>query len=159
MTIAYKSSSAALVPFSERVSVYADAMVRLTAGLLLMPHGAQKLFGLFGGPGLDGARTMFETKLGLPPWLAVLAGVIEFFGGAMLALGIATRPVALIIAAQLFFIVFAVHWHAGLFAQKGGFEYPLLWAVVALSYALKGGGHCSLDTLIFGRDAAVGNRR
>ena len=148
MTIAYKSSSAALVPFSERVSVYADAMVRFTAGILLMPHGAQKLFGLFGGPGLDAARTMFETKLGLPPWFAVLAGVIEFFGGAMLALGIATRPVALIIAAQLFFIVFAVHWHAGLFAQKGGFEYPLLWAVVALSYALKGGGHCSLDTLI-----------
>ena len=150
MTIAYKSSSAALVPMSERVSVYADAMVRFTAGILLVPHGAQKLFGLFGGPGLDAARTMFETKLGLPPWLAVLAGVIEFFGGAMLALGLATRPVALIIAAQLFFIVFAVHWHAGLFAQKGGFEYPLLWAVVALSYALKGGGHCSLDTLIFG---------
>ena len=155
MTIAYKSSSAALVPFSERVGVYADAMVRLTAGLLLMPHGAQKLFGLFGGPGLDGARTMFETKLGLPPWLAVVAGLIEFFGGAMLALGIATRPVALIIAAQMFFIVFAVHWHAGLFAQKGGFEYPLLWAIVALSYALKGAGHCSLDTLIFGDKTKV----
>jgi len=155
MTIAYKSSGAALVPFSERVGVYADALVRLTAGLLLMPHGAQKLFGLFGGPGLDGARAMFETKLGLPPWLAVVAGVIEFFGGAMLALGIATRPVALIIAAQLFFVVFAVHWHAGLFAQKGGFEYPLLWAVVALSYALKGGGHCSLDTLIFGDKSKV----
>ncbi|HTO79019.1 MAG TPA: DoxX family protein [Methylocystis sp.] len=155
MTIAYKSSGAALVPISERVGVYADALVRLTAGLLLMPHGAQKLFGLFGGPGLDGARAMFETKLGLPPWLAVVAGVIEFFGGAMLALGIATRPVALIIAAQLFFVVFAVHWHAGLFAQKGGFEYPLLWAVVALSYALKGGGHCSLDTLIFGDKSKV----
>jgi len=155
MTIAYKSSRAALVPFSERVGVYADAMVRLTAGLLLMPHGAQKLFGLFGGPGLDGARTMFETKLGLPPWLAVVAGLIEFFGGAMLALGIATRPVALIIAAQMFFIVFAVHWHAGLFAQKDGFEYPLLWAVVALSYALKGAGHCSLDTLIFGDKTKV----
>jgi len=151
MTIAYKTSSAALVPFSERLAVYADAMVRLTAGLLLMPHGAQKLFGLFGGPGLDGARAMFETKLGLPPWLAVVAGVIEFFGGAMLALGIATRPVALIIAGMLFFAVFVVHWQAGLFAQKGGFEFPLLWAVVALSYALKGGGHCSLDTLIFGR--------
>jgi putative oxidoreductase len=155
MTIAYKSSGAALVPISERVGVYADALVRLTAGLLLMPHGAQKLFGLFGGPGLDGTRAMFETKLGLPPWLAIVTGVIEFFGGAMLALGIATRPVALIIAAQLFYIVFAVHWHAGLFAQKGGFEYPLLWAVVALSYALKGGGHCSLDTLIFGDKSKV----
>ncbi|ARN83452.1 hypothetical protein B1812_07000 [Methylocystis bryophila] len=148
--MAYETSNAARVPLIERVGVYADALVRLTAGLLLMPHGAQKLFGLFGGPGLDGARTMFETKLGLHPWLAVAAGVIEFFGGAMLALGIATRPVALIIAIMMFYIVFGVHWHAGFFAQKGGFEYPLLWGVVALSYALKGAGHCSLDALIFG---------
>ena len=158
MTIAYRSSKAALAPWTERISVYADAMVRLAAGLFLIPHGAQKLFGLFGGPGLEGARAMFETKLGLPPWLAVVAGLIEVFGGAMLALGIATRPVALLIAAQLFFAAFVVHWHAGFVAQKGGFEYPLLWAVVALSYALKGGGHCSLDTLIFGRSAAVGRR-
>jgi putative oxidoreductase len=150
MTIAYETSNAARVPLAERVGVYADAMVRLTAGLLLMPHGAQKLFGLFGGPGLDAARTMFETKLGLPPWLAVLAGIIEFFGGAMLALGIFTRPVALIIAAQLFFVVFVVHWRAGLFAMNGGFEFPLLWGIVALSYALKGAGHCSFDALIFG---------
>ena len=150
MTIAYKTSRAELIPLPERIAVYADALVRLTAGILLIPHGAQKLFGLFGGPGLDGARAMFETKLGLPPWLAVAAGVIELVGGALLALGLATRPIALIIAAQMFYIVFAVHWHAGLFAQKGGFEYPLLWAVVALSYALKGGGHCSLDTLILG---------
>jgi len=159
MTIAYKSSRAGLVPFSERVSVYADAMVRLAAGLFLMPHGAQKLFGLFGGPGLDGARAMFETKLGLPPWLAVVAGIIEFFGGAMLALGLATRPVALLIAAQLFFAAFVVHGRAGFFAQKGGFEFALLWAIVALSYALKGGGHCSLDTLIGERGGAVDDRR
>ncbi len=155
MTIAYKSSKAALVPWTDRMSVYADAMVRLATGLFLMPHGAQKLFGLFGGPGLEGARTMFETKLGLPPWLAVVAGLIEFFGGAMLALGIATRPVALLIAAQLFFAAFVVHGHAGFFAQKGGFEFPLLWAVVALSYVLKGGGHCSLDTLIFGEKTKI----
>ena len=150
MTMAYKTSRAELGPLSERIAVYADALVRLTAGLLLIPHGAQKLFGLFGGPGIDGARAMFESKLGLPPWLAVAAGVIELVGGLLLALGLATRPVALIIAAQMFYIVFAVHWHAGFFAQKGGFEYPLLWGVVALSYALKGGGHCSLDALIFG---------
>jgi putative oxidoreductase len=132
----------------DRIAVYADALVRLTAGLLLMPHGAQKLFGWFGGPGLEGAEQMFATKLGLPGWLAVVAGAVEFFGGALLALGLATRIVGAIIAAQMFFIVFAVHWSSGFFASKGGFEYPLLWGVVALSYALRGGGHCSLDAEI-----------
>jgi putative oxidoreductase len=136
------------IAFRDRLSTYADAMVRLTAGLLLMPHGAQKLFGWFGGPGLAGAGEMFQTKMGLPPTLALVAGLIEFFGGAMLALGIATRLMGLLIAGMLFFTVFAVHLHAGFFWPKGGFEYPLLWGVVALSYALKGGGHCSLDALI-----------
>ncbi len=135
-------------PMRERLAIYADAMVRLTAGLLLMPHGAQKLFGWFGGPGLAGAEEMFRAKMGLPPTLALVAGVIEFFGGLMLALGVGTRLVALVIAGMLFFVVFAVHWHAGFFAAKGGFEYPLLWGVVALSYALRGGGHCSLDAVI-----------
>ncbi len=134
--------------FVDRVSIYADAMVRATAGLLLLPHGAQKLFGWFGGAGLAASSQMFETKLGLPPALALAAGAIEFFGGLLLALGLATRLVAPLIAGQMFFIVFVVHWQAGFFAAKGGFEYPLLWGVVALSYALRGGGHCSLDALI-----------
>ena len=97
---------------------------RATAGLLLMPHGAQKLFGWFGGAGLEASGQMFQTKLGLPPALALVAGLIEFFGGLLLALGLATRLVAFLIAAQMFYVVFAVHWQAGFFAQKGGFEYP-----------------------------------
>jgi len=135
--------------FAQRLPIYADAMVRATAGLLLMPHGAQKLFGWFGGSGLEKAGEMFQGKLGLPPSLALVAGIIEFFGGALLALGLATRPAALVVAGMMFFIVFAVHWPAGFFAQNGGFEYPLLWGVVALSYALRGGGHCSADALIW----------
>jgi len=148
MTVAENSTAFARAPLIERLPVYADALVRATAGLLLMPHGAQKLFGLFGGPGLQGAQDMFEKKLGLPPALAIAAGVIEFVGGALLALGLATRVVALVIAGMMFFIVFAVHWPAGFFAAKGGFEYPLLRGVVALSYAIKGGGHCSADAMI-----------
>ncbi|QGM47125.1 DoxX family protein [Methylocystis heyeri] len=130
---------------TDRIDTYADAMVRAAAGLILMPHGAQKLFGWFGGSGLAAAENSFQTKLGLPGWLAVAAGIVEFFGGLALALGLGTRVAAALIAAQMFFIVFAVHWSAGFFAQKGGFEYPLLWGVVALSYAIRGGGHCSLD--------------
>ncbi|MGA8169944.1 MAG: DoxX family protein [Methylocystis sp.] len=132
----------------ERAATYADALLRLTAGLLLTPHGAQKLFGWFGGAGLEASGQMFHAKMGLPPWLALTAGLIEFFGGLMLALGLATRFVALLIAGMMFFIVVAVHWPAGLFAPKGGFEFPLLWGVVALTYVARGGGHCSLDALV-----------
>jgi putative oxidoreductase len=146
--MSYEEDSVAKLPFSSRIPIYADALVRATAGLLLMPHGAQKLFGWFGGAGLEASGQMFQTKLGLPPALALVAGLIEFLGGLLLALGLATRLVAFLIAAQMFYIVIAVHWQAGFFAQKGGFEYPLLWGVVALSYALRGGGHCSLDQLI-----------
>lgn len=135
-------------PLSDRVAVYADALVRATAGLLLMPHGAQKLFGWFGGPGLSGAEQMFQAKLGLPPWLALVTGIIEFFGGLLLALGLGTRIVGLVVAAMMFYAVFAVHLPNGFFWNKGGFEYPLLWGVVALGYALRGGGHCSLDAVI-----------
>ena len=152
--MAMSSSSPELVvpykalPWSGRVGVYADAMLRAATGLILVPHGAQKLFGWFGGPGLEGAQKMFESKLHLPPWLAIAAGVIEFFGGLLLALGLATRLAGLLIAAQMFFTVFVVHWANGFFAMNGGFEYPLLWGVAALSFALKGGGHCSIDNEI-----------
>jgi putative oxidoreductase len=138
----------AALPLSGRIAVYADALVRATAGLLLMPHGAQKLFGWFGGPGLSGAEQMFQTKLGLPPWLALVTGIIEFFGGLLLALGLGTRIVGLIIAGMMFYVVAAIHWRNGFFWSSGGFEYPLLWGVVALGYALRGGGHCALDALI-----------
>jgi putative oxidoreductase len=151
MTISYPTSEASHVSLADRVSVYADAMVRATAGALLMPHGAQKLFGWFGGAGLEGAGQMFQSKLGLPTTFALVAGIIEFFGGAMLALGLATRIAALVIAAMMAFIVAVVHWPHGFFAMNGGFEYPLLWGVVALSYALRGGGHCSIDALIWRR--------
>jgi putative oxidoreductase len=151
MTYSQRSLNVAHAPLADRVPIYADALVRLTAGLLLMPHGAQKLFGWFGGAGLEKSGEMFQTKLGLPPSMALVAGLIEFVGGAMLALGLATRLVALVIAAMMFFTIGFVHWKNGLFWPQGGFEYPLLWGVVALSYALRGGGHCSLDALVWRR--------
>lgn len=136
------------LPFSDRIAVYADAMLRAATGLILFPHGAQKLFGWFGGMGLEGAQQSFQSKLHLPAWLAIAAGIIEFFGGILLALGLGTRIVALAIAVEMFFIVFGVHLQNGFFAQNGGVEYPLLWGFAALSFALKGGGHCSIDNEI-----------
>ncbi len=129
-------------------SPLAEPLVRVTAGLLLVPHGAQKLFGLFGGYGLEATGQFFASKLGLPASFALLAGLIECVGGLMLALGLATRAVAVLVFGVMAVAVVSVHLPNGFFWTSGGYEYPLLWAVVALSYALRGGGRFSLDRLI-----------
>lgn len=138
----------ALAPITEALSPLAEPMVRATAGLLLVPHGAQKLFGWFGGYGLEATGQFFATKLGLPAGLALLAGLIEFAGGLVLAAGLLTRPVASLVAGMMAVAVFGVHLGNGLFWTSGGFEYPLMWGIVALAFAIRGGGRFSLDALI-----------
>lgn len=138
----------ALNSLAQALSPLAEPMVRVTAGLLLVPHGAQKLFGWFGGYGLEATGQFFATKLGLPASFALLAGVIEFFGGLMLAAGLFTRPVAALVVGVMAYAAFIVHWSSGLFWTNGGFEFPLLWGVVALAFVLRGGGRYSLDAAI-----------
>lgn len=138
----------ALAPLYDVLTPVADAAVRITTGLLLVPHGAQKLFGWFGGHGLEGTSQFFVTKLGLPGTLALVAGLIEFAGGLALAMGLLTRPVAALVAGLMAVAVFGVHWNIGFFWTAGGFEYPLLWGMVALSYAVRGGGRYALDRVL-----------
>ncbi len=126
----------------------AEVGVRAATGLFLMPHGAQKLFGLFGGYGPEATGQFFASKLGLPASFAVLAGVIEFFGGLALALGLFTRPIAALVFGLMAVAVVTVHLPAGYFWTDGGYEYPLLWAILALSYVVKGGGRYSIDAKI-----------
>jgi putative oxidoreductase len=126
----------------------AEVAVRAATGLFLMPHGAQKLFGLFGGYGPEATGQFFAAKLGLPASFAVLAGSIEFFGGLALALGLLTRPVAALVFGLMAVAVVAVHLPNGYFWTDGGYEYPLLWAILAVSYVVKGGGKYSLDAKI-----------
>ena len=137
-----------LAPITETLSPLAEPMVRVTVGLLLVPHGAQKLFGLFGGYGLEATGQFFAAKLGLPASFALLAGLIEFVGGILLAVGLATRPVAALVAGLMAVAVVQVHLASGFFWTAGGFEYPLLWGVVALSFAVRGGGRYSLDARV-----------
>jgi putative oxidoreductase len=152
MSIAAVSPTRPLLPFvaplTKALSPLAEPMVRVTAGLLLMPHGAQKLFGWFGGYGLTATGQFFATKLGLPPSVALLAGLIEFFGGIFLAVGFLTRPVAALMFALMFTAVFKVHLGSGFFWTNGGYEYPLFWGIVAVSYVIRGGGRYSVDALI-----------
>jgi putative oxidoreductase len=127
----------------------AEAGLRVAAGLFLVPHGAQKLFGLFGGYGLEATGQFFETQLGFANgFLAALAaGSVETFGGLLLALGLLTRPAAAAIAALLL-LAMTVHVPNGFFWTDGGWEYPVLWAAVAALFVVKGGGRYSLDRLV-----------
>jgi putative oxidoreductase len=152
MSVTSLSPAKPLVPafasITNAVSPLAEPLVRVAAGLLLVPHGAQKLFGWFGGYGIEATGQFFAAKLGLPASLALAAGIIEFFGGLLLAAGIATRPVAALIFGVMAVAVLQVHLPAGFFWTSGGYEYPLLWGIVALSFVIRGGGRYSVDNLI-----------
>ncbi|MBV8663234.1 MAG: DoxX family protein [Hyphomicrobiales bacterium] len=138
----------AFAAISGALSPFAEPMVRVVAGLFLMPHGAQKLFGLFGGYGVEATGQFFAAKLGLPPQLALLAGLIEFFGGLALAAGFLTRPAAALVVGLMAVAVLKVHLPIGFFWTDGGFEYPLMWGLLALSFVIRGGGRYSVDALI-----------
>jgi putative oxidoreductase len=140
----------ALAPLEKALAPFAEPVLRVVAGLMLMPHGAQKLFGWFGGYGLEGTGQFFATKLGLEPGvlMAGLAGSVEFFAGLALAIGFLTRPAAAAVAFMMVVAIATAHWSAGFFNTNGGYEFALLWGVVALFYAVRGGGRFSVDRLL-----------
>ncbi len=124
------------------------AWIRFFSGLFLMPHGAQKLFGWFGG-NIDGTAGFF-SKIGLEPALplAYLVGATEFFGGLFIAIGLLTRPAAVAAAVLLLVAAFYVQLGNGFFWNKGGYEYPLLWAILMIGIFFRGGGELSIDRAI-----------
>ena len=135
----------AVGPLYERFSGLSYPMIRFFTGLFLMPHGAQKLFGWFGG-NIDGTAGFF-SKIGLEPALplAYLVGATEFFGGLFLAIGFLTRPAAAGIAILMAVAAFHVHLPNGFFWNKGGYEYPLLWGLICVAIFFRGGGEMSVD--------------
>lgn len=139
----------AVAPLYEGLSCIAYPLMRIVIGGFLIPHGMQKLFGLFGGAGMEGVIAGF-TKMGLEPapLLAYMAGCTEFFGGILIVLGLFTRVAAAGAFILLITAASHVHYANGFFAGKGGYEYALLWAVMAFYVFIKGGGHCSLDRKI-----------
>jgi putative oxidoreductase len=127
-------------------------VLRLVVGLLFVGHGAQKLFGVFGGGGLDGTTRMFDN-IGLRPgWLHARAGgTAEFAGGALLALGLFTPFAAAVLIAVMTAAVLAVHAPNGIWNTNQGYEFNLVLVAVAFALAGIGAGSWSLDN-VFGFD-------
>src|SRR5947207_8257125 len=123
-------------------------LVRAAVGGTLVAHGAQKLFGASGGGGIDGTATMFEMG-GFRPARqhAMLAGLGETAGGTLLALGLAT-PAAGAAVAGTMRVAADLHTPNGFFAQKGGFEYPMILGATGAALAVGGPGNLSVDRLL-----------
>jgi putative oxidoreductase len=122
-------------------------IIRLVAGLLFAGHGAQKLFGWFGGNGLKGTGGFFEDNLGLSPGRAHAgaAGFNEFAGGLLLAFGLFTPLAAALIIATMTAAIFTVHAKNGPWASNQGWELNVLYAVIGFAVAGIGAGDISLD--------------
>jgi len=124
----------------------AALILRVPVGLILAAHGAQKLFGWFGGNGLAGTAG-WMSSIGIEPgyMMAILAGSAEFFGGLALILGLLTRPAAVAAAFTMLVAIFSVHISNGLFAANNGYEYALTLMVALIALAVQGGGQMSVD--------------
>lgn len=124
-------------------------IVRLVIGLLFVGHGAQKLFGWFGGYGPKGTGGWMES-IGIKPGvaMAVMAGLMELIGGSLFAAGLFTPVGAVLIALTMLVAIFKVHGPNGIWATSNGYEYPLVLLAVAVGVALTGAGAYSLDALM-----------
>jgi putative oxidoreductase len=129
-------------------------VLRIVAGLLFAAHGAQKLWGRFGGHGLAGTAGFFES-LGLRPGrtMALAAGSAELCGGVLLACGLLTPLAAALVIAVMVAAVATVHWSHGVWAADGGYEYNAVLIATAFAVTAIGAGHWSLDAA-WGIDAA-----
>ncbi|NEU31791.1 DoxX family protein [bacterium LRH843] len=125
-------------------------IIRLVIGLSFVGHGAQKLFGSFGGHGLKGTGGWFES-IGMKPGvtLALLAGLSEFVGGALFALGLFTPLAGILIAGTMVVAIVKVHGPNGFWSTQNGYEYNLVLLAAAIGIALSGPGRYAVDTFLF----------
>jgi putative oxidoreductase len=132
-----------------------QAVLRLTLGLVLLPHGAQHLLGAFGGYGFQGTLGWMTGTLGIPAPLAAAAIPLEFFGALLLIAGVATRAAGAALAVFMATAAsthapngFFMNWFAALPAGTEGFEYHLLAIGICVALAIRGGGAFALDRLL-----------
>lgn len=127
--------------FLDRLREPAFDLLRIFAGFCFAPHGAQKLFGWFGGMGPDGGTVQLFSLMGL-------AGVLEFFGGLAILIGILTRPIAFVLAGEMAVAYFMVHFRRGFWPIENGGELAVLYAFIFLYLAAVGAGKWSADAML-----------
>jgi putative oxidoreductase len=127
-------------------------VVRLGAGIVFFAHGAQKMFGWFGGPGLKATMQTFQQYLKIPPAATALSVLLECFGGLALIVGLLVRPAAAGLIVVMLMAVAKVHWQHGFFINfsgtpgKGhGFEFNFVLLTMLLAILLAGAGVLSID--------------
>jgi putative oxidoreductase len=136
-----------LIQTSDSIGLF---ILRLVLGAVLLAHGAQLVFSLFGGGGPRATIQGF-AQMGLPPWVAVFAMAVELLGGLGLLVGLLTRIPALGALAVMAGAVYEVHARYGFFmnwsgkSSGEGFEYHLLAGAIALALLVGGGGRWSID--------------
>ncbi|CCF84503.1 DoxX family protein [Nitrolancea hollandica] len=137
----------------DRLQPFSLALLRIAAGLLYMQHGAQKLFGAFGGVPPEGTAVPLFSLMGL-------AGVLELFGGFLIAIGLLTRPVAFLLAGEMATAYFVLqHLPQGIWPILNGGELALLYMVIFLFLVTAGAGAFSLDALLSGRAGSARRAR
>jgi putative oxidoreductase len=129
-------------------------VLRVMLGIAMFPHGAQKMFGWFGGYGYTATMTSFVDKMHIPFFFAFVAIMAEFLGSMGLIVGLLTRVAAFGLLCEMIVVIWMVHWANGFFmnwwGQKAGegFEYHLLVIGMCLALLISGGGKWSVDRAI-----------
>jgi putative oxidoreductase len=137
----------ALGDLYQSIAPYSYAIIRFCAGAVVIYHGYGKLFAGFAAPVAQNVL----TPLGFPAPLAwaYFLGILELFGGAALALGLLTRPIALMFTVQFAIVTY---WHSGngyaFSSPRGGWSFPLLLMLIYAAIFFRGAGRCSIDRLI-----------
>lgn len=144
--------------FTDKSSITA-LISRLALGIVVFPHGAQKLLGWFGGGGFKGTMQFMTEGANLPYLLALMVIIIEFFGALFLIFGVLTRVAAFGVLVNFLGVVFTAHSGAGFFMNWGqqantpeGLEYFILLFGLAIISLIAGGGKWSVDTLFIKTD-------
>jgi putative oxidoreductase len=129
-------------------------VLRVLLGIVIFPHGAQKLLGWFGGGGFTASMRWFESSFHIPTIFALLAILAESVGAVALIAGFFTRVAALAVSVNMLVAVALVHGKVGFFMNWGGtakgegFEYHILAVAIGIALMIKGGGRWSLDGVI-----------
>ncbi len=133
-------------------------VLRVLIGVVMFPHGAQKLLGWFGGFGYSGTMGFFTANMGIPGVFAFLVIMTEFFGALALISGTLTRVAAFAVGFDMLMATILVHIPVGFFMnwsgkQQGeGFEFHILAIAIAVALIIKGGGRWSVDGLLSKRE-------